>query len=159
MLAGLYVVRCYISCLPRLCSVLLQGEKKHKKWFMNINEQAGIPNLKLLAYFNYSSEGENITRCNFPVPDQEVLTYTCVQSHVFAALDPHLSRVTPHQVHHVFRVLVVAVGLQDSTSAGEGGERKRERVGSERERDGKKLRSSYKASTGTLRVHSSSCDW
>ena len=45
MLAGLYVVRCYISCLPRLCSVLLHGEKKHKKWFMNINEQAGIPNL------------------------------------------------------------------------------------------------------------------
>ena len=47
MLAGLYVVRCYISCLPRLCSVLLHGEKKHKKWFMNINEQAGIPNLKV----------------------------------------------------------------------------------------------------------------
>ena len=46
MLVGLYVVRCYISCLPRLCSVLLHGEKKHKKWFMNINEQAGIPNLK-----------------------------------------------------------------------------------------------------------------
>ena len=49
------------------------------------------------------------------------------------------------QVHHVFRVLVVAVGLQDSTSAGEGGERKRERGRSERERDGKKLRSSYKS--------------
>ena len=50
MLAGLYVVRCYISCLPRLCSVLLHGEKKHKKWFMNINEQAGIPNLKVAVY-------------------------------------------------------------------------------------------------------------
>ena len=51
MLAGLYVVRCYISCLPRLCSVLLHGEKKHKKWFMNINKQAGIPNLKLRLNF------------------------------------------------------------------------------------------------------------
>ena len=55
MLAGLYVVRCYISCLPRLCSVLLHGEKKHKKWFMNINEQAGIPNLK--AHYAQRTEG------------------------------------------------------------------------------------------------------
>ena len=45
----------------------------------------------------------------------------------------------------MFRVLVVAVGLQDSRSAGEGGERKRAGGRSERERDGseKKLSSSY----------------
>ena len=48
MLASLYVVRCYVSCLPRLCSIMLHGEKKHKK-FMNINEQLGTPNLKMFT--------------------------------------------------------------------------------------------------------------
>ena len=58
----------------------------------------------------------------------------CAEPCLCCALLTSCSRVAPRQVHHVFRVLVVAVGLQDSTSAGEGGERKRERVGSERER-------------------------
>ena len=59
MLAGLYVVRCYISCLPRLCSILLHGEKKHKKWFMNINEQAGIPNLKAITEREQSEDRDH----------------------------------------------------------------------------------------------------
>ena len=112
------------------------------------------PSQSTIKVLTYSSEGENLTRCNFPGPDQEVLAYTCMQSHVFAELLTSAVSCCAMQVHHVFRVLVVAVGLQDSTSAGEGGERKRERGRGVREREmGRSSVNLTIARTGTLRVH------
>ena len=110
--------------------------------------------------FDYSSEGEklNLTRCNFPGPDQEVLAYTCVQSHVFAALlTSAVSRRTRYTTCSEYWWWLWASRTQQAL---ERVERERGRGGGVRERGME--RSSVvrtKARTGTLRVHSSSCDW
>ena len=143
-----------VGAHPIIPEALYKSQARHHKHAGKFTE------VKLLAYFDYSSEGENITRCNFPVHDQEVLTYTCVQSHVFAARSsPHaaVSRRARYTTCSEYWWWLWASRTQQAL---ERVERERGRGWGVRERGmGRSSVVRTKASTGTLRVHSSSCDW